>query len=120
MTEKPRKGEPPNKWRALFSIAAAQFIDFGKSAVLSAMFPLIRRSLQLNVGHLGTISAAKQVVGPIFTPTWGMVPDRYSRKGVLVWAKEVGVSVPYLSGFPCGFLQLGRRGCHDDQSRDTE
>ncbi len=31
----------PRKWRAVMTIAAAQFIDFGEGGVQSSMFPTI-------------------------------------------------------------------------------
>ncbi len=83
------EAKPPKKWRSVFSIAAAQFIDFGESKALATLFPSIRATLGLNVGHLGTIAAARRIVGLVFTPIWGVLADRYSRKAVLVWITGV-------------------------------
>ncbi|MCP4756371.1 MAG: MFS transporter [Proteobacteria bacterium] len=105
MDKQPKKKQP-GKWRALMSIAAAQFIDFGEGGVLSSMFPLIRKSLGLDVGHLGAITAAKRVVGTVFTPIWGMAADRFSRKTVLVWATGVWGIWTLLIGFAASYEYL--------------
>ncbi len=94
------------RWRALFSIAAAQFVDFGESGALSSLFPVISKALTLNVGHLGTITSVRRVLGMFFTPIWGIIADRYSRKVVLVWGTGVWGLWTLLIGFVQNYQQI--------------
>lgn len=63
-----RQETPKGRWRALFSIAAAQFVDFGESGAVSSLFPVISKALSLNVGHLGTITGLRRVLRMIASP----------------------------------------------------
>jgi len=107
MTTKTTPKETPKaRWRALFSIAAAQFVDFGESGALSSLFPVISKALSLNVGHLGTITSMRRILGMIFTPLWGLIADRYSRKAVLVWGTGVWGLWTLMIGFVQNYQQI--------------
>lgn len=97
---------PKGRWRALFSIAAAQFVDFGESGALSSLFPVISKALSLNVGHLGTITSMRRILGMVFTPVWGLVADRYSRKAVLIWGTGVWGLWTLIIGFVQNYQQI--------------
>jgi len=100
------KKKKEGKWKGLYAIAAAQFVDFGEGSALSTLFPAISKSLGLNVGHLGTIGAVKKIVGFLFAPIWGMVADKYSRKAVLVWATGVWGIWTFLIGFSTSYKMM--------------
>ena len=70
------------------------------------MFPVIAKALSLNVGHLGTRTSFKRILGAIFTPVWGMLADRYSRKAVLVWGTGVWGLWTLLTGFVQNYQQI--------------
>ena len=97
---------PKGRWRGLFSIAAAQFVDFGEDNLLSSLYPVISKALSLNVGHLGTITSFKRIIGAIFTPLWGMIADRYSRKAVLIWGTGVWGLWTLMIGFVQNYQQI--------------
>ena len=58
------------------------------------------------MGHLGTIASVKGITGAIFTPLWGMIADRYSRKAVLVWGTGIWGLWTLMIGFVQNYQQI--------------
>ena len=98
--------EKSQKKRVVATLGFAQLGDFGEGQIANSMFPAIRESLGLNLAALGTITAVRRIVAFLMMPVWGAISDRYSRKGVLVWATGVWGIWTLAIGFTQSFTQF--------------
>ncbi len=98
--------EKSQKKRVVATLGFAQLGDFGEGQIANSMFPAIREALGLNLAALGTITAVRRIVAFIMMPIWGAISDRYSRKGVLVWATGVWGIWTLAIGFTQSFNQF--------------
>jgi MFS family permease len=101
-----RKRQKKGAWRTVWAMGAAQSVDACEGNIVSALFPSIGQSLGLNVGHLGTILSANQILGLISRPIWSMLADRYSRKAVLLWVTGMWGIWTLLVGFAADYRQV--------------
>ncbi len=94
------------RWLTLFALAFGNFVDQGESQALPTLFPAIRTALGLDYTALGTISGIRNVLQPISAPFWGILADRFSRKGVLVVGTGLWGVWTVITGLAASYEQL--------------
>ncbi|MFD5764450.1 MFS transporter [Streptomyces sp. NPDC127049] len=100
--EVPVKG----RWRQLSLLGGTMLVDSTEASLVSSLFPLIRQSLGVSLGALGTLTAAGKIVGAFTGPFWVWAAQRWSRKGVLVVATGLWGVWGVAAGFAQNFTQL--------------
>ncbi|MGY0022070.1 MFS transporter [Streptomyces sp. YJ-C3] len=98
--------EAPGRRRQLSLLGGTLLVDSTEASLVSGLFPLIRQSLGVSLGALGTLTAASKVVGVVAGPLWVMAAQRYSRKSVLVVATGLWGVWGIAAGFAQNFGQL--------------
>jgi len=107
MAEQQQSGKPKKgAWRTVSALGIAQTVDASEENILGVLFPAIRETLNLDVGHLGAILSLKSIVALGAQPLWSYLADRYSRKGVLVWVTGVWGIWTLILGFAHTYWQL--------------
>lgn len=96
----------PGRWRQLSLLGGTLLVDSTEASLVSGLFPLIRQSLGVSLGALGTLTAASKVVGVVTGPLWVLAAQRYSRKSVLVVATGLWGVWGIAAGFAQNFGQL--------------
>ena len=72
------------KAKTLFALSFGYFIDRGEEQAISVLFPTLQQLWGLSYTNLGTIGTIRTLLQAIFTPFWGYISDRYSRKKVIM------------------------------------
>jgi MFS family permease len=99
-TEKKRRG------RTLFALSFGYFIDRGEEQTISVLFPTLQSLWGLSYTSLGLIGTIRTILQAIFTPVWGFVADRYSRKNVILFGTGLWGLWTVFVGFTNNFGQL--------------
>ncbi len=89
------------KGKTLFALSFGYFIDRGEEQAISVLFPTLQQLWGLNYSNLGTIGTIRTLLQALFSPFWGFIADRYSRKKVIVF----GTGLWGLWTLACGFTQ---------------
>lgn len=71
--------------KTLFALSFGYFIDRGEEQAISVLFPTLQQLWGLSYTNLGTIGTIRTLLQAIFTPFWGFIADRYSRKKVIMF-----------------------------------
>ncbi|MFG2525254.1 MFS transporter [Streptomyces sp. NPDC048527] len=94
------------RWRQLSLLGGTMLVDSTEASLVSSLFPLIRQSLGVSLGALGTLTAASKIVGVFTGPFWVWAAQRWSRKSVLVVATGLWGLWGVAAGFSQNFTQL--------------
>ena len=73
------------KGKTLLALSFGYFIDRGEEQAISVLFPTLQQLWGLSYTNLGTIGTIRTLLQAIFTPVWGFIADRYSRKKVIMF-----------------------------------
>lgn len=73
------------KAKTLLALSFGYFIDRGEEQAISVLFPTLQQLWGLSYTNLGTIGTIRTLLQAIFTPVWGFIADRYSRKKVIMF-----------------------------------
>lgn len=92
--------------KTLFALAFGYFIDRGEEQAISVLFPTLQQLWGLSYTNLGTIGTIRTLLQAIFTPVWGFVADRYSRKNVILFGTGLWGLWTLGVGFTNNFGQL--------------
>ena len=85
--------------RAIKIMSFAQCIDFTEPQILNTMYVSIQASLALADSALGYLTAVKRGVETISVFMWGMLSDRFHRRGVLAASTLMAAIGSILTGF---------------------
>ena len=94
------------KGKTLFALSFGYFIDRGEEQTISVLFPTLQQLWGLNYTALGLIGTIRTILQAIFTPVWGFVADRYSRKSVIIFGTGLWGLWTFAVGFTNDFGQL--------------
>ena len=100
--EKAGKG----RGKTLFALSFGYFIDRGEEQAISVLFPTLQQLWGLSYTNLGTIGTIRTLLQAIFTPVWGFIADRYSRKNVILFGTGLWGLWTLAVGFTNNFGQL--------------
>jgi MFS family permease len=100
--EKAGKG----RGKTLFALSFGYFIDRGEEQAISVLFPTLQQLWGLSYTNLGTIGTIRTLLQAIFTPVWGFIADRYSRKNVILFGTGLWGLWTLAVGFSNNFGQL--------------
>ncbi len=95
-----------NRWAALIAMAVATVSDSLEGGLINTLFPVIRASLNLDLGALGILSSLSRFGRMLFGPLWSMVADKYGRKRVLVFVTGIWGLWTAAAGLAQNFTQL--------------
>ncbi|MEV1023377.1 MFS transporter [Streptomyces sp. NPDC050264] len=106
MTKSPRTAAAPKRWGQMSLLGGTLLVDSTEASLVAGLFPLIRQSLGVSLGALGTLTAASKIVGVVTGPLWVMAAQRFSRRSVLVVATGLWGVWGIAAGFAQTFGQL--------------
>ena len=95
-----------SKGKTLFALSFGYFIDRGEEQTISVLFPTLQQLWGLNYTALGLIGTIRTILQAVFTPVWGFVADRYSRKSVIIFGTGLWGLWTFFVGFTNDFGQL--------------
>ena len=95
-----------SKGKTLFALSFGYFIDRGEEQTISVLFPTLQQLWGLNYTALGLIGTIRTILQAVFTPVWGFVADRYSRKNVIIFGTGLWGLWTFFVGFTNDFGQL--------------
>jgi MFS family permease len=98
--------KPSGKGKTLFALSFGYFIDRGEEQAISVLFPTLQQLWGLSYTNLGTIGTIRTLLQAIFTPFWGFISDRYSRKNVILFGTGLWGLWTMVCGFTNNFGQL--------------
>jgi MFS family permease len=96
----------PHRWRSLAVMTGVELIDNTESGVTTTVFPSIAKSLGLNAGHLGLISALGKVAAVPLGPLWVWLGTKIGRKSALSLASLLAGVTGIMAGFSHDFISL--------------
>ncbi|MCB2179554.1 MFS transporter [bacterium] len=102
----PKEKSAKGSGKTLFALAFGYFIDRGEEQAISVLFPTLQQLWGLSYTNLGTIGTIRTLLQAIFTPVWGFVADRYSRKKVILFGTGLWGLWTMGVGFTNNFGQL--------------
>ncbi|MFJ8822629.1 MFS transporter [Streptomyces sp. NPDC102467] len=105
-TKGPRTAPAPGRRGQMSLLGGTLLVDSTESSLVAGLFPLIRDSLGVSLGALGTLTAASKIVGVVTGPLWVMAAQRFSRTSVLVVATGLWGVWGIAAGFAQTFGQL--------------
>jgi MFS family permease len=94
------------KGKTLFALSFGYFIDRGEEQTISVLFPTLQQLWGLNYTALGLIGTIRTILQAVFTPVWGFIADRYSRKSVIIFGTGLWGLWTFVVGFTNDFGQL--------------
>jgi len=94
------------KGKTLFALSFGYFIDRGEEQTISVLFPTLQQLWGLNYTALGLIGTIRTILQAVFTPVWGFIADRYSRKSVIIFGTGLWGLWTFMVGFTNDFGQL--------------
>ncbi len=94
------------KGKTLFALAFGYFIDRGEEQTISVLFPTLQQMWGLSYTSLGLIGTIRTILQALFTPMWGFISDRYSRKNVIIFGTGLWGLWTLMVGFTQNFGQL--------------
>lgn len=92
--------------KTLFALSFGYFIDRGEEQAISVLFPTLQQLWGLSYTNLGTIGTIRTLLQAIFTPFWGFMADRYSRKKVIMFGTGLWGLWTLVCGLTNSFGQL--------------
>lgn len=78
-----RPTPPSNRRRGVLLLALASIIATSETAVVTAIFPVLRAEFDLTTAHLGLFTTIGLLARTVCGPLWGMLADRFGRTRVL-------------------------------------
>lgn len=100
------KSKKAGKSKTLVALSFGYFIDRGEEQAISVLFPTLQQLWGLSYTNLGTIGTIRTLLQAIFTPFWGFISDRYSRKKVIMFGTGLWGLWTMFCGFTNNFGQL--------------
>lgn len=101
-----KRKEKKGRGRTLFALSFGYFIDRGEEQTISVLFPTLQSLWGLSYTSLGLIGTIRTILQAIFTPFWGFIADRYSRKNVILFGTGLWGLWTVFVGFTNNFGQL--------------
>jgi len=98
--------EKRSRGRTLFALSFGYFIDRGEEQTISVLFPTLQQMWGLDYTSLGLIGTIRTILQAVFTPVWGFIADRYSRKKVIMFGTGLWGLWTLVVGFTNNFGQL--------------
>ena len=99
-------GKKKGRGKTLVALSFGYFIDRGEEQAISVLFPTLQDLWGLSYTNLGTIGTIRTLMQAIFSPLWGFVADRYSRKNVIMFGTGLWGLWTLACGFTNNFGQL--------------
>lgn len=96
----------PHRWRNLAIMSGVEVVDNTEAGVLPTVFPAIAKSLGLDNGHLGVLSALGKLVAIPMGPAWVWLGARRGRKQALIATTVLGGLFGFAAGFAHDYLTL--------------
>jgi MFS family permease len=106
ITEAAKPRPKSGKGKTLLALSFGYFIDRGEEQAISVLFPTLQQLWGLSYTNLGTIGTIRTLLQAIFTPFWGFLADRYSRKYVILFGTGLWGFWTLAVGFTNNFGQL--------------
>jgi len=94
------------KGKTLFALSFGYFIDRGEEQTVAVLFPTLQKLWGLNYTALALIGTIRTILQAVFTPMWGFIADRYSRKNVIIFGTGLWGLWTFAVGFTNDFGQL--------------
>jgi MFS family permease len=96
----------PGRAKTLVALSFGYFIDRGEEQAISVLFPTLQQLWGLSYTNLGTIGTIRTLLQAIFTPFWGFIADRYSRKKVIMFGTGLWGLWTLVCGLTNSYTQL--------------
>jgi len=94
------------RWQAAGFLAAAAALNYADRAAVSSVLPALRAEFQLSDTQLGLIGSMFLWSYALASPFAGLLADRWSRRGQVVWSLVLWSGVTALLGAANGFVAL--------------
>jgi len=106
MTEELTKETIEGRTKTQVVINLANTIDYADAQIDVAVYNPVEVEFGLSTTQLGAITAVRAVLQAIFTPFWGIMSDKYSRKKILAFGSFLWGVVTILVGSSQSYNQM--------------
>jgi len=95
-----------NLWYTMIIIYLLYFLDFATRSVISPMFPILKKEMDLSDGQLGWLSTIVLAMVCLLAIPLSYFIDRWSRRKMMSLMAMVWSAGSFFSGFSANFAQL--------------
>lgn len=93
-------------WYTMIIIYLLYFLDFATRSVISPMFPILKKEMDLSDAQLGWLSTIVLAMVCLLAMPLSYFIDRWSRRKMMALMAVVWSAGSFLSGFSTNFMQL--------------